>query len=301
MRKSPILIAVFAMAIAGIAGFRLYSQTPQAPPTIKVDVDLVLVNATVTDKKGRYVTGLRQDQFEVFEDKVHQDIQYFSQADAPLSSGIVLDASGSMQENLEISHEAAVTFLNNGSPQDEYFLVEFNDRPHVTIDFTSDISKLKNHLLFVPAKGTTALYDGLYAGMEKVKQGVNPKKALILITDGGENNSRYTLGNVRDFAREKDVQLFVVGMRANILDDLAEMTGGRSFNVTKADMDDVCQKIAVELKNQYLVGYRPTNTSRNGLLRKIQVKVKAPPTLSGLTVRARTGYYAAADQPLPKP
>ncbi len=186
-------------------------------------------------------------------------------------------------------------------PQDEYFLVEFNDRPHITIDFTSDISKLENHLLFVPAKGTTALYDGLYAGLEKVKQGVNPKKALILITDGGENNSRYTLNNVRDFAREKDVQLFVVGMRANILDDLSEMTGGRSFNVTKADMDDVCQKIAVELKNQYIIGYRPTNLSRNGLLRKIQVKVQTPPGLSGLSVRARTGYYAAADQNTPKP
>jgi len=207
-----------------------------------------------------------------------------------------------------MSHSAAVTLLKSGSPQDEYFLVEFNDRPHVTVDFTSDISKLENHLLFVGAKGSTALYDALYVGMDKVKQGINPKKALLLISDGGENHSRYTLSNLKDFAREKDVQLYIIGIggayraEGGGLDALADMTGGRTFNARGGfDMDDICAKIAVELKNQYIIGYRSTNESKDGKWRKIQVKVKTPPGLSTLGVRSKTGYYAAALPSTPNP
>jgi Ca-activated chloride channel family protein len=306
--KKPAAFAALIVAFVCAAGLRIYSQTPQAPSTIKVDVDLVLINATVTDREGRYVTGLGENQFEIYEDKIQQKIQYFSQEDAPVSVGIIFDVSGSMDQMIPVSHQAAVSFLKYGSPQDEYFLVEFNDRPHVTIDFTSDIVKLENHLVFVPSKGTTALYDALYVGLDKVKQGMNPKKALLAITDAGENHSRYSFEDLKDFAREKDVQLYVMhigtqyGNDGGTLGGLARMTGGRSFNVSSQDLDDVSQKIAAELKNQYLIGYRPTNTSKDGKLRKVQVKVKTPAGLSTLSVLSKSGYYAGtAASNTPKP
>jgi Ca-activated chloride channel family protein len=308
LKRKPAALAAFIVAIVCIAGLHSYSQTPQALPTIKVDVDLVLIDATVTDQEGRYVSGLGQDLFEIYEDRVQQKIEYFTKEDVPVSVGIIFDASGSMQEMLPLSHAAAVSFLNQGSPQDEYFLVEFNDRPHVTVDFTSDIAELENHLLFVPSKGTTALYDALYVGLEKVKQGVNPKKALLAITDAEDNHSRYTLDDLKDFAREKDVQLYVMhigtpyGGDGKVLGDLAVMTGGRSFDVNSQALDDVATKIAIELKNQYIIGYRSTNKTKDGKLRKVQVKVKTPPGLSRLSVRSKAGYYASTSTPGdPKP
>ncbi len=303
--KKPAAFIFLMVAFVCAAGFHSYSQTPQSLPTIKVDVDLVLINATVTDQEGRYVTGLVQDQFEIYEDKVQQKIQYFSQEDAPVSVGIIFDVSGSMDQMIPVSHEAAVSFLKFGSPQDEYFLVEFNDRPHVTIDFTSDIVKLENHLVFIPSKGSTALYDALYVGLDKVKEGQNPKKALLAITDAGENHSRYNFEDLKDFAREKDVQLYVMhigtqyGSDGSTLGGLAKMTGGRSFDVGRQDLDDVSEKIAAELKNQYLIGYVPTNSSRDSKFRKVQVKVKTPPGLSTLSVRSKAGYYPGNAAPSP--
>jgi Ca-activated chloride channel family protein len=304
MKKRPAACAVLIVVLVCAAGFHIYSQAPQSTPTIKVDVDLVLINATVTDRDGRYVTGLGEDEFEIYEDKVQQKIQYFSLEDAPFSVGIIFDVSASMDRMIPLSHQAAISFLKYGSPQDEYFLVEFNDRPHVTIDFTSDIVKLENHLVFVPSKGSTALYDALYVGLDKVKEGQNPKKALLAITDAGENHSRYNFEDLKDFAREKDVQLYVMHIGTQYGDDgttlagLAKMTGGRSFDVSRLDLDDVSQKIAAELKNQYLIGYRPTNTSKDGKLRKVQVKVKTPPGLSTLSVRSKAGYYPGNAAPI---
>jgi Ca-activated chloride channel family protein len=187
------------------------------------------------------------------------------------------------------------------SSRSEILLVEFNDRAKVTQDFTSDISKLQNHIVFLPANGNTALFDGLYLGLQKVKDGQNPRKILLVITDGGENHSRYAFSQVRDFAREQDVQVYGIGVaggggnanEGGTVRDIIEMTGGRNFGArSPGDLDDICTKIAIEVKNQYVIGYRSTNSTRDGKYRHIHLKVIPPKGMSQLFVRAKEGYYA---------
>src|SRR5215831_5301780 len=181
MRRLPVIfLLIFAAS--------LITRAQSRPQSVKVDVDLVQVFATVTDEFSHYVVGLDPQNFEVSEDKVVQKVQTFSSEDVPLSVGIILDVSGSMKSSITLAKDAAVTFLKMGSPEDDYFLVEFNDKAVVTEDFTTDITRLQNHLLFIPAKGRTALFDSLYLGLEKVRDGTNPRKFLLIITDGGDNH-----------------------------------------------------------------------------------------------------------------
>ncbi len=301
-RKWVLTISTF-MLVAVVA----YSQDMRQAlnQTLKVDVDLVLINATVTDPQNRYVTGLEGEHFEIFEDRVEQELQYFSAEDVALSLGIVFDVSGSMKDKLSIARDAAVTFLKTGSPEDEYFLAEFSAKPSIAQDFTTDISRLQNQLIFTPAKGMTALYDAVYLALEKVDEGSNPKKALLMITDGEDNRSRYTFGNVREFVKESDVQIYSIGIVNNwnsqlamgrtgraLIEELSEVTGGRSFFPNSVyELEDITTKIAVELKNQYVIGYFSTNEGKDGKWRKVQVKVNPPRGLPRLTVRAKQGYY----------
>ena len=301
-KKWVLTISAF-MLVAGVA----YSQDMRQAlnQTLKVDVDLVLINATVTDPQNRYVTGLEGEHFEIFEDRVEQELQYFSAEDVALSLGIVFDVSGSMKDKLSIARDAAVTFLKTGSPEDEYFLAEFSAKPSIAQDFTTDISRLQNQLIFTPAKGMTALYDAVYLALEKVDEGSNPKKALLMITDGEDNRSRYTFGNVREFVKESDVQIYSIGIVNNwnsqlamgrtgraLIEELSEVTGGRSFFPNSVyELEDITTKIAVELKNQYVIGYFSTNEGKDGKWRKVQVKVNPPRGLPRLTVRAKQGYY----------
>jgi Ca-activated chloride channel family protein len=253
-QKKRILSAIIIFGIAlpiMVAGYQAQSQESQShdgaadrtkQQVLKVDVDLVVVTATVTDPQNRYVTGLEQEHFTVMEDKIEQKIEYFSAEDVPLSVGIVFDVSGSMKDKLSIARDAAVTFLKTGNPDDEYFLVAFANKPEVVEDFTTDISRLQKQLIFAPAKGMTALYDSVYVGLEKLKDGTNSKKALLLITDGEDNRSRYTFSNVKEFVKEQDVQIYSIGIvndwnsqlgsgrtgRA-LVEELSELTGGRSF------------------------------------------------------------------------
>ena len=258
---------------------------------LKVDVDLVLVNATVTDNLGRYVVGLEQKDFHVWEDKIEQKVEYFSTEDAPISVGIILDASGSMQPMLPFAREAALTFLQTSDARDEYFLIEFSDKPRVMVDMTKDIAKLQEQIVFMPAKGSTALYDAVYLGMEKLKKAEYPKRALIVITDGDENHSRYNFTNLRDFVKERNAQIFTIGAEGAI-NLIVQQTGGYAFQ--GAGLADICEKIAVELKNEYVIGYRSTNQAKDGRWRKVQLKVDTPRGMpSKLSVRAKTGYYAA--------
>jgi Ca-activated chloride channel homolog len=274
--------------------------------TLKVDVDLVLVNATVTDTLNRYVSGLSQEHFQIWEDKLEQKIAYFSSEDVPVSLGVIFDVSGSMKDKISTARDAAVTFLKTGNPDDEYFLVEFANRPEVAADFTTDVSKLQNKLIFTPAKGMTALYDAVYVGLEKVKEGSNPKKALLLITDGEDNRSRYTFQNVKDFVKEQDVQIYAIGITDEwnsqlgaghtgraMIEELTDLTGGRSFFPDSVyELEDICTKIAVELKNQYIIGYHSTNAAKDGKWRKLRMKVNPPKGIQHLNVRAKSGYYA---------
>jgi len=275
--------------------------------TLKVDVDLVLVNATVTDSLNRYVSGLGQEHFQIWEDKLEQKIEYFSSEDNPVSLGVIFDVSGSMKDKISTARDAAVTFLKTGNPEDEYFLVEFANRPEVAADFTTDVSKLQQKLIFTPAKGMTAMYDSVYLGLEKLREGSNPKKALLLITDGEDNRSRYTFQNVKEFVKEQDVQIYAIGIvdewnsqlgaghtgRA-MIEELADLTGGRAFFPDNVyELEDICTKIAVELKNQYVIGYHSTNAAKDGKWRKVRMKVNPPKGIAHLNVRNKSGYYAA--------
>ena len=274
--------------------------------TLQVDVDLVLVNATVTDPLNRYVTSLEEQHFRLYEDRVEQQIQHFSAEDVALSLGIIFDISGSMKNKASVARDAAATFLRTGSPEDEYFLVAFNSSAAVLQDFTTDISRLQNHLVFTQTSGMTALYDAVYLGLETLSDGINTKKALLMITDGEDNHSRYTFSNVREYVKESDVQIYSIGIvdsygsqlargrsgRANI-DELAETTGGRSFFPNSVyELEDITTKIAVELKNQYVLGYISSNQQPDGEWRDVDVRVEEPRGLPRLTVRARQGYYA---------
>jgi len=252
------------------------------------------------------VTDLKPEAFEVWEDKVQQSIAYFSEEDVPLSLGVIFDISGSMKEKLSVARDAAVAFLQTGNPDDEYFLVEFSGKPQVTQDFTTDVSRLRNHLMFVPANGMTALYDAVYVGLNKLKDGTNTKKALLLITDGEDNHSRYSFSNVRDFIKEQDVELYAIGIVSDynsglaagrtgraIIEDLTDLTGGRAFFPESIyELPDICTKIAVELKNQYVLGYRSTNEIKDGKWRRISLKIHPPVGMPDMIVRGKTGYYA---------
>ncbi len=282
-----------------LLGATLVIQAQTKVPTVKVDVDLVQVFATVTDEFGHYVVGLEPSNFQITEDRVEQKIETFSSEDVPMSVGVILDASSSMKDSLTLAKDAAVTFLKMGNKGDEYFLVEFNDRAQITEDFTADITKLQNHLVFIPAKGRTALFDGVYLGLSKVREGSNARKFLLVITDGGDNHSRYGFSQVRDYAKEQDVQVYVIGVAGGggnagegTINDIVELTGGRRFFArSPADLEDICTKIAIEVKNQYVIGYHSTNENKDGKYRRIRVKVNPPKGMSQMFVRAKEGYY----------
>src|ERR1051326_2322340 len=312
-RKTWVFIAVISVMVPALMLARAgRSQKPQAnnsadkEQTLKIDVDLTLVNATVTDALNRYVSGLEQEHFQIWEDKIEQKIEYFSSEDVPMSLGMIFDVSGSMKDKISTARDAAVTFLKTGNPDDEYFLVEFANRPEVASDFTTDISKLQSKIIFTPAKGMTAMYDAVYVGLEKLKTGNNPKKALLLITDGEDNRSRYTFQNVKDFVKEQDVQIYAIGITDEwnsqlsagrtgraMLEELADLTGGRAFFPDSVyELEDICTKIAIELKNQYVIGYHSTNPAKDGKWRKLRLKVNPPKGIQHLNVKSKAGYYA---------
>lgn len=299
------------MAIAQSTGPLIYKPPPESKTShiaeIRKDVNLVLVNVTVTDPYGRLVTGLDQENFRVFEDGKEQEIMRFAEDDVPISIGMIFDVSGSMTDKIAKSRMAAVQFFKTANPADEFFLVDFADRAELATMFTSSIEELQNRLLFSAPKGMTALLDAVYLGMSEMKGARNARKALLIISDGGDNHSRYDYSDVKRFLRETDVQIYAIGIidpdacdrtpeecaGPGFLQGLASMTGGRSFTVKNLDdLGDIATKISMELRNQYVVGYRPRNTTRDGKWRKIKVKIRPPRGLPPLTVYSRYGYYA---------
>ena len=277
-------------------------------PNIRVDTTLVSIPVAVTDPLSRFVTGLEQENFRLYEDKVEQQIIQFSGEDTPVSVGVVFDTSGSMGAKLSRSRQAVSQFLKTANPEDEFFLIEFNDRPELVVGFTSNPEELQNRLAFTQAKGSTALLDGLYMAMNQMKKARNPRKAILIISDGGDNSSRYTQGEVKNAVRESDVQVYAIGIYEppdslgrtpeeaagpELLNVLAEQTGGRAFAVGNlADLPDVAAKIGIELRNQYVLYYTPKNLTRDGKYRRVQVKLVKPAGLPALKPTFRTGYYA---------
>ena len=275
---------------------------------IRVETQLVLINVTVTDPMNRFVTGLESEHFQLFEDKAKQTISQFSSEDAPLSIGLVFDASGSMGSKLQKSRQAASQLFRTANPEDEFFLIHFNDRPELIVPFTTNTEEIQNRLTFTQAKGRTALLDGVYLAMNQMKKARNPRKAIIILSDGGDNSSRFTESEIRNAVREADVQVYAIGIYEPIggrgrtaeelagpglLSEMAESTGGRHFPVENVnELPDIAAKIGIELRNQYVLGYTPTNQTRDGKYRKVQVKLKQPRGLPPLRAFYRLGYYA---------
>jgi Ca-activated chloride channel family protein len=285
-KKVFLILISGVLIVASVAVLRA-----QQTKNLKVDVDLVMVNVSVTDPDNQLVTDLKPDNFQIFEDKVEQRIRYFSTEQQPLSLGLVFDVSHSMSPKIAVAREAAARFLDTGSPEDEYFLVEFSTHAKITEDFTSDVSRLRNHLAMVPPQGDTAMYDAVYLGLSKVRKGSNPKKALLLITDGEDNHSHYSRHDIRDFTRESDVQIYSIDLGRALIGELSDMTGGHSFHGHPDQLDDICSKIAQELKSQYVIGYASTNSNKDGKYRKVRVRVNPPSGMPKLNVRAKDGYY----------
>ncbi len=272
---------------------------------VKVDVDLVLVNVTVTDDWNRIVTGLDKENFSILEGNEPQQVKHFSSEDAPLSLGVIFDMSGSMSDKIAKAREAVIEFMKTANPQDEFFMITFNDRPQLRADFTTSVEEVQGKLVYTVPQGRTALLDAIYMGINKMKDAHNSKKALLIISDGGDNHSRYTEREIRSMVKEADVQIYAIGVFTAgvsqpeeiagpaLLTDISEVTGGRMFTINNPnELADVATKIGIELRNQYVLGYRPSNKTKDGHWRKIKVKLIPPKGLPHLNVYSRTGYYA---------
>jgi Ca-activated chloride channel family protein len=281
-------------------------QTHTKP--FKKDVDLVLVPVTITDPMNRLVTGLDRENFKVFEGNQAQEIRHFSSEDAPVSLGVIFDMSGSMSSKIERAREAVIEFFKTANPQDEFFLITFADKPDEVSDFTQSVEDLQGKLVYTVPKGRTALLDAIYLGISKMRQAKYPKKSLLIISDGGDNHSRYTEGEIKNLVKEADTLIYAIGiydhyfpteeerLGPQLLADITELTGGRAFTIDNPnDLADVATKIGIELRNQYVLGYRPKNPVRDGKWRKIKVKLNPPKGLPPLKVYAKTGYYAPSE------
>lgn len=276
-------------------------------PLVK-DVDLVLVPVTITDPMNRLVTGLDRKNFAVFEGKDEQEIRHFSSEDAPISLGVIFDMSGSMSNKIDKSKEAVVEFFKTANPQDEFFMIGFSEKPEIIADFTSSIEDIQAKMTMLNASGKTSLLDAIYLGISKMRQATNQKKALLIISDGGDNHSRYTENEIKSLVKEADVIIYAIGLfdiaprtpeeqqGPAMLAEISDVTGGRTFTVDNPnELTDVATKIGIELRNQYVLGYRPKNPVRDGKWRKIKVKLVPPKGLPPLRVYAKTGYYAPSE------
>ena len=275
---------------------------------LHMDVDLALINVTVTDPYNRLVTGLDPDNFRVYEDNIEQEVVTFSSEDVPISIGVIFDFSGSMANKIGKAREAALQFFKTANPQDEFFLVSFNERAELTSAFTNSIEDLQSRMMLTAPKGRTALLDAIYLGLSQMRGARNGKRALLILSDGGDNHSRYNESDIKRLVKEADTQLYAIGIfdplgyrnrtpeelnGPSLLGEVTELTGGRVFAVENLnELPDIASKIGMELRNQYVLGYRPSNKAHDARWRKIKIKLRAPKGLPPLNVYSKTGYYA---------
>jgi Ca-activated chloride channel family protein len=272
---------------------------------LRVDTNLVLVPATVNDALNHPVTGLEKENFKVFDDKVEQTITSFSSEDEPIALGFIFDTSGSMGGLLPQGRAAAAQLLKFANPEDEFFLVEFDSKPRLLIPLSSNTSEIGLQVMMTKSGGSTALIDGLYMGIHEIHKSKKTKKALVLISDGGENHSRYTPGELKNVIKESDVLIYTVAIGAGhdsdsmsgmgFMSSIAEMTGAHMFNAGGVDLADIAEKIGIELRNRYVIGYAPLDRTRDGRYHRIEVKVLPPRGLPKLRAHWRAGYYAASN------
>jgi VWFA-related protein len=273
------------------------------PATIRVTTNLVLIPVTVNDPLNRPVSGLEKENFKVYDDKVLQTISAFAMDDEPIAAGLVFDTSGSMGDKLKRSRMAAAEFFKISDQEDEFFLVEFDSRPRLVVPLTKDTGTIEEQLTFSKSKGSTALLDAIYMALHEMHKSKKNKRTLLIISDGGDNNSRYTLREVKDLIQESDVLIYAIGVFGGgstpeeaggpeLLSHIAEQTGGRMFFANPADLPDVAKKIGIELRNRYILGYSPENQAHDGKYHHVEVKVIPPRGLPRLQAHWRVGYNA---------
>ncbi|HEX3820615.1 MAG TPA: VWA domain-containing protein [Candidatus Sulfotelmatobacter sp.] len=270
--------------------------------------DLVLVPVSITDDLNRAVVGLNRENFQLFENKKPQQIRNFSSEDTPVSIGIIVDTSGSMSSKLDRAREAVRRFCDVANPQDEFFLITFSDAPHLVTDFTQRPENIEGDLITTQPKGKTALLDAIYMGIQKLHNAKYKRKALLVLSDGGDNHSRYNERQIRNAVRESDVTIYAVGtyeryvttqeelLGPELLSTLTRETGGQAFVLSNVnEMPQVTQAIGTQLRHQYVLAYTPQSASRDGRWHKISVKLRLPKKFLFLHVDARAGYYADQD------
>lgn len=289
--------------------------TPRSPKTgetdrfasrIRVNSNLVLIPAVVTDSRDRLITDLRKENFRLFDEKVEQEITHFTFEDAPVSIGIVLDCSGSMAPKLEKARLAIAEFFKDANPEDEFSLVLFNDRPQLATSFTDQIDSIQNRIMWTQARGCTALLDAVYLSLNEMRHAKHSRKAILIISDGGDNCSRYSYREVRNAIREADVQIFSIGILEPIssrgtpeemsgpalLDEIAHETGGRLYEIYDLnEMRGVAVKISAALRHQYVLGYTPGNDRHDGKYHRVKVRIERPKGTPRLRISFRSGYY----------
>jgi Ca-activated chloride channel family protein len=296
--------------IAEKAGSRP-AGTTDAALKLHAETELVVIPVTVTDSSNRYVLGLEKQDFRIFENGVEQTIKQFAGEDVPLSVGLIVDISGSMADKIDISREAVADFLKTLTPSDEAFLVEFNDTARVAVGFTKHFATITDQLASADCNGLTALLDGVYTGLRQMRSAANTRKALIVISDGGDNNSRYTVAQINELVRQADVQVYSVGVYERfpfllltaeertgpqLLARLSQQTGGRVFSAAHAEeLPSIAARIGIELRNQYVLAYTPKDQRKDGKYRSVEVKINQPASLPPLKARWRLGYYAPTD------
>jgi len=311
-----------AMALASAGILRGQAQTqprkrpaepaePRRPQAnIRTDTNLVIVPVTVCDPLNRPVTGLEKEHFRVLDDKIEQTITHFSMDDEPVAVGLVFDVSGSMGPKLLKSRQAAAAFFRTANPEDEFFLIEFNDSPRLSVPLTSSVEEIQNRLTFSQSKGRTALLDAIMLALTEMKKSKKNRKALLIISDGGDNSSRYSEGEVRNMVRENDVLIYAIGVfeggggrtrtpeeasGPGLLSQLCEQTGGRHLPAETNELPDIAAKIGVELRNRYVLGFAPQKQVRDGRYHTLQVRVVPPKGLPALKAFFRRGYNAPSE------
>src|SRR5262245_30117471 len=283
-------------------------EAPQDDDSIKLRTRLVSLNVTVSDRTGRMIEGLKKENFKIYDDKIEQPINCCSHEDAPISVRIIFDTSGSMSgEKIMLAKDAFAQFIQTSHDQDEYFLINLNSNPQLSIDSGHDGRAALDQFSNVYPRGNTALYDAVYLGIEKVSHGIYPKHAIILISDGEDNNSRCSFDNVRRGLQESDVTIYAIGIGVSylprkgsdalnggiILDKLATVSGGKAFYPKSTDeMSEAFEQVALELRRRYSIGYLPSNFVAAGKWHRVKVAVTVPHDSSRLIVRSREGYYA---------
>ena len=318
---NPLRSAIFAAAL--VCGLTLASfaqiPVPNAQPlppgqsaesgsgqSIKVDVNLVVLHTTVLDDRGKFAEGLKQENFRVLEDKVEQKLAVFKREDVPVSMGLVIDNSGSMRDKRPRVNEAAVTLVQSSNPQDEAFVVNFNDDFYLDLDkdFSNSIPELKEALERIDSRGSTALYDAVIGSLDHLKKAHKDKRVLLVVTDGEDNTSHNSLDKAIKEVQKTDTVIYTIGLLSEeskknskrakkALEQLAQASGGLAFFPENVDdVRNICEQVARDVRNQYTLAYYPTNTKRDGTFRAVQVEVIPPRGRGKLVARTRNGYYA---------